>query len=271
MRDLKGLEESGERVDRVSILTLLPSAKLIAGVALIPQELDNNLVALWPLGTIFLVSAVMSLKVCETFYSIMGESTFAGLPGFFIRLTGCNLRCRYCDTPYAYEEGRQMGPAALVKAALGYTTRLVLVTGGEPLLQAATLPLLTSLTDAGQTTLLETNGSLPIREVDGRVHRILDVKCPGSGMAEHNDWANLELLTPRDEVKFVISDQADFAWSLKVIREYQLAARLPVLISPVFGEVPVKEAAAWILESRLPLRLNLQLHKYLWGPEARGV
>lgn len=212
----------------------------------------------------------MALKVCETFYSIMGESTFAGLPGFFIRLSGCNLRCRYCDTTYAYEGGRPRSPAALVKAARAYPTNLVLVTGGEPLLQANTPALLTQLAEAGLTVLLETNGSLSLREVDRRVHRLLDLKCPGSGMAEHNDWSNLEFLTSRDEVKFVVSDRADFAWALQVVREYRLAARLPVLISPVFGQVPAEEAAAWILKSRLPLRLNLQLHKYLWGPEARG-
>ncbi len=213
----------------------------------------------------------MFLKVCETFYSILGESSFMGQPAFFIRLTGCNLRCRYCDTSYAYEGGRQMSVAALVKAARACASRLVLVTGGEPLLQAETLPLLSRLAEAGLTVLLETNGSLPIGEVDARVHRLLDVKCPGSGMAEHNLWDNLELLTPLDEVKFVISDHDDFAWSLQVIREYHLAGRLPLLISPVFGEVPAQEAAAWILKSRLPLRLNLQLHKYIWGPEARGV
>ncbi|MDP3182669.1 MAG: radical SAM protein [Desulfobaccales bacterium] len=213
----------------------------------------------------------MSVKVCETFYSILGESTFMGQPAFFIRLTGCNLRCRYCDTPYAYEGGSQMSLAALVKAALTFPGRLALVTGGEPLLQAETLPLLSRLAEAGLTVLLETNGSLPIAGIDPRVHRILDVKCPGSGMAEHNLWDNLGLLTPLDEIKFVVSDHADFAWALEVIREYHLAERLPLLISPVFGQVPAQEAAAWILKSRLPLRLNVQLHKYIWGPETRGV
>lgn len=213
----------------------------------------------------------MSLQVCETFVSLMGESTWAGLPALFIRLTGCNLRCRFCDTPYAYEGGEAMPVAAVVEGARGHAPRLVLVTGGEPLLQAATLPLMTQLLEAGFTVVLETNGSLPIGGVDPRVHRVLDLKCPGSGMDRHNDLGNLEVLTPRDEVKFVVSDYADFAWAVGVIREHRLAERLPVLISPVFGQVPPREAAAWILESRLPLRLNLQLHKYLWGPEARGV
>jgi 7-carboxy-7-deazaguanine synthase len=213
----------------------------------------------------------MALLVCETFTSLMGESTRAGVPAYFIRLTGCNLRCRYCDTPYAYEGGHEMTVAALVDAARAQPHRLVLVTGGEPLLQAETPVLLHDLLDAGFTVCLETNGSRPIGSVDARVHRILDVKCPGSGMAEHNDWRNLELLTPRDEVKFVVTNRVDFTWALEVINQHGLAARLPVLISPGFGQVSLQEAAAWILDSHLPLRLNLQLHKYIWGPEARGV
>jgi 7-carboxy-7-deazaguanine synthase len=213
----------------------------------------------------------MALMVCETFASLMGESTRAGVPAHFIRLTGCNLRCGYCDTAYAYEGGGEMTVAALVAMARAQPHRLVLVTGGEPLLQAETPALLTALLDAGFTTCLETNGSRPIGSLEPLVHRILDVKCPGSGMAEHNDWRNLDLLNPRDEVKFVVTDRLDFTWALKVIDRHGLAERLPVLISPVFGQVPLQEAAAWILESRRPLRLNPQLHKYIWGPEARGV
>ena len=213
----------------------------------------------------------MALHVCETFASLMGESTRAGVPAYFIRLTGCNLRCRYCDTAYAYEGGSDMTVAALVEMVRAQPYRLVLVTGGEPLLQAETPALLTDLLDAGCTACLETNGSLPIGAVDARVHRILDVKCPGSGMADHNDWRNLPLLTSRDEVKFVVADRSDFAWALEVIDRHGLAERLPVLISPVFGQVALKEAAAWILATRLPLRLNPQLHKYIWGPETRGV
>jgi 7-carboxy-7-deazaguanine synthase len=212
----------------------------------------------------------MTLLVCETFASLMGESTRAGAPAYFIRLTGCNLRCRYCDTAYAYEGGHEMTVAALVAGALAQPHRLVLVTGGEPLLQAETPVLLQGLLDAGFTVCLETNGSRSISPVEARVHRILDIKCPGSGMAEHNDWRNLELLSSRDEVKFVVTERSDFSWALEVINRHGLAGRLPVLISPVFGEVSLKEAAAWILASRLPLRLNLQLHKYIWGPEVRG-
>lgn len=213
----------------------------------------------------------MFLKVCETFFSILGESTYAGLPAFFIRLTGCNLRCRYCDTMYAYEEGEMQQVTSLMQAALACQARYVLVTGGEPLVQAETLDLLTALADAGHRVILETNGSLPINLVDPRIIRVMDVKCPGSGMAEHNLWSNLEMLTSRDEVKFVVLNRDDFHWALKVIEEHALAGRLPVLISPVFGEVAARDAAAWILESGLPLRLNVQLHKYIWGPEARGV
>jgi 7-carboxy-7-deazaguanine synthase len=213
----------------------------------------------------------MALVVCETFASLMGESTRAGVPAFFIRLTGCNLRCRYCDTPYAYEGGTPMTLGTLVDLARTQPHRLVLVTGGEPLLQAETPALLAALLDAGCTTCLETNGSRPIGAVDPRVHRILDVKCPGSGMAGHNVFANLDLLTSRDEVKFVVADQLDFTWALEIITNYRLAGRLPVLISPVFGQVALSEAAAWILATGLPLRLNPQLHKYIWGPEVRGV
>ena len=213
----------------------------------------------------------MALVVCETFASLMGESTRAGVPAYFIRLTGCNLRCRYCDTAYAYEGGSAMTVRTLVDLARSQPHRLVLVTGGEPLLQAETPALLTALLDAGLTTCLETNGSRPIGALDTRVHRILDLKCPGSAMAEHNDWRNLDLLNPRDEVKFVVSDRSDFTSALEVIGRHGLAERLPVLISPVFGQVALKEAAAWILATRLPLRLNPQLHKYIWGPEARGV
>jgi len=213
----------------------------------------------------------MTLLVSETFYSILGESIYAGEPAFFIRLTGCNLRCKYCDTPYAYEGGERMSVAALVKAARDSRATQVLVTGGEPLLQTATLRLLERLVRAGFTVMLETNGSLPIHAINNQVHRIIDLKCPGSEMSRHNYWENLEVLTIRDEVKFVISDRDDFNWALAVIKGYRLLERVPVLISPVYGKVAAKEAATWILESHLPLRLNLQLHKYIWGPEARGV
>jgi|UniRef100_A0A7C3WRL1 7-carboxy-7-deazaguanine synthase len=214
----------------------------------------------------------MAIEVCETFFSLLGESTYAGLPAFFIRLSGCNLRCNYCDTAYAYERGRAMAVQDLVRAAQVRHLPYVLVTGGEPLLQAETPLLLKALADAGYKVLLETNGSLPINGVDSRVSRILDIKCPGSGMADRMYWKNLDFLTDQDEVKFVISGQQDFAWAVEIVRRHRLTQRrLPVLISPVFGAVPPQDTAHWILTSGLPFRLNLQLHKYIWGPEARGV
>lgn len=213
----------------------------------------------------------MGLLVSETFYSLMGESSFAGQPGMLIRLSGCNLRCRYCDTTYAYEGGETRLITDLVAEARAHQARLALVTGGEPLLQAETLPLLTALADGGLTVLLETNGSLPIAAVDPRVHRIVDLKCPSSGMAAHNDLDNLYDLTSQDELKLVVSNREDFDWALQVLQPLRPWERLPVWCSPVFGVLPPAELAAWILDSRLPLRLNLQLHKYIWGPEARGV
>jgi 7-carboxy-7-deazaguanine synthase len=213
----------------------------------------------------------MNLTVCETFTSLLGESTLAGLPAFFIRLTGCNLRCRYCDTTYAYEGGETRSLTSLVEEARDTGARLVLVTGGEPLLQAGAGPLLDKLLQAGLQVVLETNGSRPIKGIDARVRRILDLKCPGSGMSEHNYWGNLENLTDRDEVKFVITSQDDFSWAMEVAQRYGLIDRLPVLISPVFGALAASEVAAWILASGRPVRLNLQLHKYIWGPEVRGV
>ncbi len=213
----------------------------------------------------------MALVVCETFTSILGESSRAGLPAFFIRLTGCNLRCRWCDTPYAYDGGESREGDDLVAAARASGLPRVLVTGGEPLLQTETITLLARLCDAGMEVLLETNGSVPLGGVDRRVRRIMDVKCPGSGMAHAMHWPNLRELTPQDEVKFVISNREDFDYAEAVIREHGLIGGPTLLISPVFGEIAVAEVAAWVTASPLPLRLNLQLHKYLWGPEQRGV
>ncbi len=213
----------------------------------------------------------MELKVCETFISLLGEGTLAGLPAFFIRLAGCNLRCRYCDTVYAREGGESRTVASLVEETRRAGASRVLITGGEPLLQEGSFRLMEELLKAGREVLLETNGSLSVGGVDSRVRRILDLKCPGSGMSGHNYWPNLDILTSRDEVKFVVSDEEDFAWAVEVVNRHRLSGRLPVLISPVFGAVSLAEAAAWILQSGLPLRLNVQLHKIIWGPEARGV
>lgn len=213
----------------------------------------------------------MKLQVAETFVSLLGESGQAGWPAFFIRLAGCNLRCRYCDTTYAYEPAQEATVAELVAAALASGRSRVLVTGGEPLLQPACGVLLQQLANQGLEVLLETNGSRPIAGVDPRVRRIVDWKCPGSGMAAYNYGPNLQQLTPGDEIKFVVGDRQDFDWALAVIEVEKLWQRCPVLLSPVFGILEPHRLAAWLLATGLPLRLNLQLHKYIWGPEARGV
>jgi 7-carboxy-7-deazaguanine synthase len=213
----------------------------------------------------------MALSVTETFYSIMGESSFAGQPGFFIRLTGCNLRCRWCDTSYAYAGGKSRTLSGLIEEVHSHQTQTVLVTGGEPLLQDESLILLNNLAELGYTVLLETNGSRPIKKVDSRVHRIIDLKCPSSGMAAHNYLDNLTCLTPRDELKLVISSRADFDWAVNLLGISRPWMHNPVWLSPVSGILLPDQLADWILNSRLPLRLNLQIHKYIWGPEMRGV
>ena len=213
----------------------------------------------------------MALLVCETFVSVMGESSFAGRPGFFIRLAGCNLRCRYCDTTYAYAMGAERSIASLAAAAQASGFTLVLVTGGEPLLQEECLPLLDALLERKFTVLLETNGSRSLESVSTQVHRIMDLKCPSSGMQAHNYLQNLDYLTPIDELKFVVSDRADFDWALQAMAPYRSWERHEVLVSPVFGVLPPSDLAAWIVAAKLPLRLNLQLHKYIWPPDMRGV
>ncbi len=213
----------------------------------------------------------MALLVCETFVSLMGESSFAGLPGVFIRLSGCNLRCRYCDTTYAYSGGVERSIESLVAEAQASGFNVVLVTGGEPLLQEDCPRLLTALVDRGFEVLLETNGSRPLATVPTQVHRIMDLKCPSSGMTAHNYLRNLDDLTPHDELKFVMADRRDFDWALEIMAPYKPWERHKVLMSPVFGILPPNDLAAWILAAKLPLRLNLQLHKYIWSPDARGV
>jgi 7-carboxy-7-deazaguanine synthase len=210
------------------------------------------------------------LRINEIFYSIQGESTLAGRPCVFVRLTGCQMRCRWCDTEYAFYEGGWRSLAEVLETVAGYGCPLVEVTGGEPLLQPGCRPLLTALADAGYEVMLETGGGLDIAGVDPRVRRIVDVKCPGSGEAENNRWENLALLTDRDEVKFVVADRRDYEFTRDVITRHQLAERCPLLVSPVHGELAAAELAAWILEDHLPVRLQLQLHKALWG-DRRGV
>jgi 7-carboxy-7-deazaguanine synthase len=212
-----------------------------------------------------------TLVIHEIYRSLQGESTFAGLPCVFIRLTACHLRCVYCDTPHAFHQGETLGLDEVVDRALQLGDSLVEITGGEPLLQSEVYPLMTRLADAGKTVLLETSGAIDTGRVDLRVRIILDVKTPGSGEVEANIWKNLDRLQPTDEVKFVICDRADFDWAVAVVREHRLIDRCPVLFSASFGQVSPTELAAWILESRLPVRLQLQQHKILWDPKARGV
>ncbi len=212
------------------------------------------------------------LLVHEIYESIQGESTFAGLPCIFVRLSRCNLRCRWCDTPQAFTGGTRLSRAEVLRQALSLGTPLVEITGGEPLLQPAVLPLMEALCDAGRTVLLETSGERDISAVDPRVHRIMDLKAPGSGESERNRWANVELLTERDEVKFVLADRQDYEWAREVIAEQRLAERAgAILLGCVWGELRPKQLVEWTLADKLPARVQLQAHKYIWGGEAEGV
>ena len=212
------------------------------------------------------------MKVNELFYSIQGESSFAGCPCAFIRLTGCNLRCAWCDTPYAFTEGKEMSVPEIVEAVAAYPTRLVLVTGGEPMLQGDVHELFAALLNRNHTVLLETGGHEPLADVDARVHKIMDFKCPSSGMAEHNDFGNVDCLTPNDEVKFVIADRNDFDWACEIVEKYDLTSRSgTVLFSPVHGRVAREDLADWILKCGLPVRMQVPLHKIIWPDAVRGV
>jgi 7-carboxy-7-deazaguanine synthase len=212
------------------------------------------------------------LTVNEVYFSVQGESTWAGLPCVFVRLTFCDLRCTYCDTEYAFYEGKKQTLGEVVDAVLAYQCPLVEITGGEPLLQKNVLPLMTLLADAGCTILLETSGAHDISMVDPRVHRIMDLKTPGSGEAERNLFSNLDHLTARDEVKFVIGSREDYEWSRAQVREHRLAARChAVLFSPIFGRIDPREIVEWVLADNLPVRFQLQMHKFIWTPAQRGV
>ncbi len=205
------------------------------------------------------------LQVCETFLSIQGESTWAGLPCFFIRLTGCNLRCSYCDTKHAYDGGDARPVCELVREFERSGVGLVEVTGGEPLLQGGTVGLLEELRDRG-TVLLETNGSVDISKVPDGVVTIMDVKCPSSGEIDSVVWSNIDLLRRQDEVKFVIGDRDDFEWAARMIREHRIAGKChAVLMSPSFGRVAPSDLADWIIAGGVPARLNLQIHKVIWN------
>ena len=212
------------------------------------------------------------VRVNEIFHSIQGESTWAGCPCVFVRLTGCNLRCTWCDTEYAFYEGRQMDVGEVAEKVDSFDCGLVEITGGEPLLQQGVHPLIDTLPVRGHAVLIETSGERDISGVDPRVVRIVDLKCPGSGESERNRWSNLEHLTLRDELKFVLSDRRDYEWARDVMRTHRLSERVnAVLLSPVFGKLEPSDLAAWILADRLVVRMQLQMHKHIWSPTARGV
>jgi 7-carboxy-7-deazaguanine synthase len=212
------------------------------------------------------------LTINENFYSVQGESSYAGQPCVFVRLTACDLRCSWCDTPYAFHEGRKMSIDEVVARVKDYACDLVEVTGGEPLLQKEVYPLMQRLLDDRFTVMLETGGHRSIAEVPAAVIRVMDVKCPGSGESHRNDWTNMGRLTARDEVKFVITDRADYDFARQVVADHRLIERVAaVLFSPVHGELDPKQLAAWILADGLKVRMQLQLHKYIWSPTTRGV
>ena len=211
------------------------------------------------------------LKVNEIFYSIQGESTFAGRPCVFIRLTYCNLRCSYCDTEYAFYEGDDFTVDEIIRKTAEYNCPLVEVTGGEPLIQENVYPLMKKLADKGYTVLLETGGQMDISKTDERVHRIVDIKCPSSGESGKVLWDNIPLLSEKDEVKFVIGERRDYDWACEVVQKYELNRRCAVLFAPVFNRLTNQQLAEWILQDNLPVRLQLQLHKYIWAANKRGV
>jgi 7-carboxy-7-deazaguanine synthase len=213
-----------------------------------------------------------SLVIHEIYASIQGESTFAGLPCTFVRTTGCNLRCAWCDTTQAFYGGTRMPRAEVLSKALATGTDLVELTGGEPLLQPGTFVLLTELCDHGKTVLVETSGEADVSKVDPRVHKIMDLKAPLSGESARNRWSNLDHITPRDELKFVLAGRADYEWMRDLIHQRKLTERTPnLLASTVFGALMPKDLVAWSLADKLPIRVQLQMHKYIWSKDAQGV
>ncbi len=208
-----------------------------------------------------------TLRINEIFFSLQGETSRTGLPTVFVRLTGCPLRCSYCDTEYAFHEGRTMELGAILAEVAKYPTQYVTVTGGEPLAQKHCIALLEALCEAGHSVSLETGGALDISKVDSRVSRIVDIKTPGSMEEEKNLWSNLDFLNRGDEIKFVLTDRADYEWARSVLEERRLASLSPVLFSPVQGKLDPGNLAAWILEDGLNVRMQIQLHKLIWGNE----
>lgn len=215
-----------------------------------------------------MASANDSLRISEIFFSLQGETARVGLPTVFVRLTGCPLRCSYCDTTYAFSGGETMTLQAILEEVARHGARYVTVTGGEPLAQKNCLLLLQALCDAGYEVSLETGGALDVSRVDPRVVKVLDIKTPASGEVDKNLWGNLEFLQARDEIKFVLCDEADYQWARQVMGERELVQRCAVLFSPAQGKLAPKELAEWILRDHLPVRLQVQLHKLLWGNEA---
>ena len=207
------------------------------------------------------------LRVSEIFHSLQGESTRAGLPTVFVRLTGCPLRCAWCDTDYAFSGGETLTLGDVLIEVARHGARQVCVTGGEPLAQKACLPLLAALCDAGYSVSLETSGALDIAQVDARVSRIMDLEAPASGEADRNHWENLDRLNAGDEIKIVLADEADYEWAKSVLAARRLDATCPVLLSPVAGKLDAKQLAEWVLRDKLPVRVQLQLHKLIWGAE----
>jgi len=216
-------------------------------------------------------SSPATLIINEVFFSIQGESTRIGLPCVFVRLTACDLRCTWCDTAYAFQEGTESSIDDLVKKVESYQCTLVEITGGEPLLQANVHLLMKRLCDRGFDVMIETGGHRDIRGIDSRVKRIMDIKCPGSLMEKRNRWENIEALTGRDEVKFVIAHEIDYEWAKDVISKYRLTERCTILMSPVFGSIENRTLAEWILRDHLHVQFQLQIHKYIWDPATRGV
>jgi 7-carboxy-7-deazaguanine synthase len=211
------------------------------------------------------------LKINEIYHSIQGESTKAGLPCTFVRLTYCNLRCTYCDTAYAFYEGKEMNLEEILSGVKKFDCRLVEITGGEPLFQKECLDLMKLLSDEGFEVMLETGGSLPIQDIDKRVKIIMDLKCPSSGMEKKNLYDNIRYLRPADEVKFVIGTREDYDWTKDIIRQYNLTKICPVLFSVVFGKLEPVTLVEWIIEDKLDVRFQLQMHKFIWEPTAKGV
>lgn len=214
---------------------------------------------------------ITMLKVNEIYYSIQGESSKSGLPCVFVRLTYCNLRCTYCDTEYAFYEGEDKSIEEIIYEVKNYNCKLVEVTGGEPLVQKECLELMKKLCDEGFDVMLETGGSLPIKDIDERVLIIMDLKCPSSKMEKKNLYENIDFLKPSDELKFVIGNREDYDWSKEIIYRYDLQYKSEILFSVVFGELEPVSLVNWIIEDKLDIRYQLQMHKYIWHPETKGV